>query len=121
MVPAGPGHPAKDSETEPRNLMGKPIRCPECGEVYRTLDRVEDLRDNDGVCLVCNAPIEVANWDRILESYEEEDDLDDVDELDDLDDEDELEDDEEDVEEEDDFAIDEEEDEDEDFEEEEDS
>lgn len=66
--------------------MGKAIRCPECGESYRSLDRVEDLRDNDGVCMVCNAPIEVADWDRILASYEDEEDLDDVDDLEDVDD-----------------------------------
>jgi hypothetical protein len=64
--------------------MGKVIRCPECGEVYRMLERLEDLRDNDGVCLVCNAPIEVADWDRVLASYED-DDLDDVEDLDEVD------------------------------------
>jgi hypothetical protein len=86
--------------------MGKAVRCPECGDVYRTLERIEDLRDNDGVCLTCNSPIEVANWDRILESYEEED-MDDVDDLDDLD---------EDDDDEDDFDEDDEDDDDEDFE-----
>ena len=66
--------------------MGKSVRCPECGEVYRTLVRIEDLRDNDSICLVCNAPIEVADWDRVLASYEE-DDFDDVDDLEEVDDE----------------------------------
>ena len=77
--------------------MGKVIRCPECSELYRTLERLEDLRDNDSVCLVCNSPIEVADWDRVLASYEDED-LDDVDDLDevDFDDEDEDEDEDED-------------------------
>ena len=74
--------------------MGKAIRCPECGESYRTLERLEDLRDNDGVCMVCNAPIEVPDWDRILATHEdEEDDLDDVDDVEDLDDVDDLDDD----------------------------
>jgi hypothetical protein len=63
--------------------MGKSVRCPECGEIYRTLERIEDLRDNDSICIVCNAPIEVADWDRVLASYEE-DDFDDVDDLEDV-------------------------------------
>lgn len=63
--------------------MGKAIRCKECGKVYRDLDELEDLRDNDSVCLVCNATIEVGDWDRVLASYEEdEEDLDDIDEED---------------------------------------
>ena len=65
--------------------MGKIIRCPECSEVYRRLERLEDLRDNDGACMVCNAPIEVQDWDRILASHED-DDLDDVDDLDEVED-----------------------------------
>lgn len=65
--------------------MGKTVRCPECGETYRSLDRLEDLRDNDGICLVCNAPIEVSDWDRVLASYED-DELDDIDDIEDLDD-----------------------------------
>ena len=64
--------------------MGKTVRCPECGEVYRSLERIEDLRDNDGVCLVCNAPIEGTDWDKVLASYEDED-LDDVDDLEEVD------------------------------------
>ena len=65
--------------------MGRIIRCPECGEVYRELETVEELRDNDGICLVCNAPIEVSDWDRVLSSYDDED-LDDVDVVSDDDD-----------------------------------
>lgn len=61
--------------------MGKIVRCRECGRVYRELDELEDLRDNDSVCLQCNNTIEVADWDRVLASYEEEDG--DVDEDDD--------------------------------------
>jgi hypothetical protein len=53
--------------------MGKIVRCRECGKVYRELDELEDLRDNDSVCLVCNNTIEVADWDRVLASYEDED------------------------------------------------
>lgn len=53
--------------------MGKIVRCRECGKVYRELDELEDLRDNDSVCLVCNNTIEVADWDRILASYEDDD------------------------------------------------
>ena len=45
--------------------MGKIVRCRECGKVYRELDELEDLRDNDSVCLVCNNTIEVADWDRV--------------------------------------------------------
>ena len=63
--------------------MGKVIRCPECAKVYRGPDELEVLRDNDSICLVCNAPIEVSDWDRILASWEDEEDLDDID--DDLD------------------------------------
>lgn len=60
--------------------MGKIVKCRECGKVYRELDELEDLRDNDSVCLVCNNTIEVADWDRILASYEDEDgDVDDDD------------------------------------------
>jgi hypothetical protein len=75
--------------------MGKTVRCPECGERYRTLERLEDLRDNDSVCLVCNAPIEVVDWDRVLASYEDEDDLDDVDDLEEVEDEEDADEDEE--------------------------
>jgi hypothetical protein len=58
--------------------MGKTVHCRECGKVYRELDELEDLRDNDSVCLVCNNTIEVADWDRILASYEDDEgDLDD--------------------------------------------
>jgi hypothetical protein len=66
-----------------RRSMGKFVRCQECGKVYRDPEELEELRDNDSVCMVCNAPIEVADWDRILASWEDEEDLDDVD--DDLD------------------------------------
>ena len=52
--------------------MGKIVRCRECGKVYRELDELEDLRDNDSVCLVCNNTIEVADWDRVLASYEDD-------------------------------------------------
>ena len=61
--------------------MGKTVHCMECGKVYRDLDELEDLRDNDSVCLVCNNTIEVADWDRILASYEDDEgDVDDLDE-----------------------------------------
>lgn len=70
--------------------MGKIVRCRECGEVYRELDQLEDLRDNDSVCLKCNNTIEVADWDRVLASYEDEDAEDgDEDDEDDWDDDDE--------------------------------
>ena len=67
--------------------MGKVIKCRECGKVYRDLEELEDLRDNDSVCLVCNSTIEVADWDRILASYEDDDETGDVDD-DDWDDDD---------------------------------
>ena len=60
--------------------MGRAVRCPECGKVLDNREELEDLRDNDSVCLVCNAPIEVADWDRVLASYDEDEDLDDLDE-----------------------------------------
>lgn len=69
--------------------MGKIVRCRECGKVYRELDELEDLRDNDSVCLVCNNTIEVPDWDRILASYE--DDEGDVDDDDDWEEDDEAE------------------------------
>ncbi len=59
--------------TETPTSMGKIVRCRECGKVYRELDELEDLRDNDSVCLVCNNTIEVADWDRVLASYEDDD------------------------------------------------
>lgn len=68
--------------------MGKIVRCRECGKVYRELDELEDLRDNDSVCLVCNNTIEVADWDRILASYEDDEgDVEDDEDEDDWDDE----------------------------------
>src|SRR5262245_38119848 len=72
--------------------MGKIVRCRECGKVYRELDELEDLRDNDSVCLVCNNTIEVPDWDRVLASYEDDDG--DVEEDDDWDEDEEAEDDE---------------------------
>ena len=54
--------------------MGKVVRCPECAKVYRDPDELEELRDNDSVCMVCNAPIEVSDWDRVLASWEADDD-----------------------------------------------
>lgn len=63
--------------------MGKVVRCPECSKVYRDLDELEELRENDSICMVCNAPIEVSDWDRILASWDDNEDLDDID--DDLD------------------------------------
>src|SRR5262245_23990211 len=72
---------------QPATTMGKSVHCRECGKVYRELDELEDLRDNDSVCLVCNNTVEVADWDRILASFEEDDgDVEDVDD-DDWDDE----------------------------------
>ncbi len=65
--------------------MGKVVRCPECRKVFDAIEELEDLRSNDSICLVCNAPIEVADWDRVLASYDEDEDLDDLDE-DDIDD-----------------------------------
>jgi hypothetical protein len=59
--------------------MGKVVRCPECRKVFDDIEELEDLRSNDSICLVCNAPIEVADWDRVLASYEEDEDLDDLD------------------------------------------
>ena len=73
--------------------MGKIVRCRECGKVYRDLEELEDLRDNDSVCLVCNSTIEVADWDRVLASYEDDEDDGDVDDDDWDDDDDDLDDD----------------------------
>ena len=70
-------------------IMGKSVTCKECSKVYRELDELEDLRDNDSVCLVCNNTIEVADWDRILASFEDLDDEDDWDDDDEDEDEDE--------------------------------
>ena len=55
------------------------ITCPECDKVYRDLEELEDLRDNDSICLACNAPIEVSDWDRVLASHDDDGDLDDID------------------------------------------
>jgi len=74
-----------------RIAMGKVVRCAECRKVFDDIEELEDLRNNDSICLVCNAPIEVADWDRVLASYDEEDE--DLDDLDDDDIEDSLDDD----------------------------
>lgn len=63
--------------------MGKILRCRECGKVYRDLEELEDLRDNDSVCLVCNSTIEVPDWDRLLASYEDDETDGDADDIDD--------------------------------------
>jgi hypothetical protein len=65
--------------------MGKVVRCAECRKVFDDIEELEDLRNNDSICLSCNAPIEVADWDRVLASYDEDEDLDDLDD-DDLED-----------------------------------
>ena len=67
--------------------MGKVVNCLECAKVYRNLEELEDLRDNDALCMVCNAPIEVSDWDQVLASYEEdEEDMDDLEEEEDVED-----------------------------------
>jgi hypothetical protein len=68
--------------------MGKILRCRDCGKVYRDVEELEDLRDNDSVCLVCNNTIDVADWDRVLASYEDDDGQGDADDEDDWDDDD---------------------------------
>ena len=68
--------------------MGKILRCRDCGKVYRDVEELEDLRDNDSVCLVCNNTIEVGDWDRVLASYEDDDDDVNEDDDDDWDDDD---------------------------------
>ena len=72
--------------------MGKIVKCRECGKSYRDPEELEDLRDNDSVCLVCNSTIEVADWDRVLASYEDDDEDSDIDD-DDWDDDDVMDDD----------------------------
>ena len=108
--------PGPNPLTKQPTAMGKIVKCRECGKSYRDLEELEDLRDNDSVCLVCNSTVEVADWDRILASYEDDDDDDDVDD-DDWDDDDEVEeseDDEDDVSDDDFEDLDEEEEEDDD-------
>ena len=61
--------------------MGKTVRCRECSKVYRNPEELEELRDNDSICMVCNAPIEVADWDQVLGSWDADGDLDDVDDV----------------------------------------
>ena len=68
--------------------MGKILRCRDCGKVYRDVEELEDLRDNDSVCLVCNNTIDVADWDRVLASYEDDEGDGDDDDEDDWDDDD---------------------------------
>ena len=63
--------------------MGKIVRCCDCGKIYRDVEELEDLRDNDSACLVCNSALEVADWDRVLASYEDDDGEREVDEDDD--------------------------------------
>ena len=60
--------------------MGTIVRCSECAAVYRDLEELGDLRDNDSICLRCNGPIEIADWDWLLSTWEEDPDLDDVEE-----------------------------------------
>ncbi|HET6203123.1 MAG TPA: hypothetical protein VFI25_10025 [Planctomycetota bacterium] len=52
--------------------MGKTIRCDTCNRSYRSLKAVEALRDNDGVCLECDNPIDVEDWDEVVDSWAEE-------------------------------------------------
>lgn len=66
--------------------MGTIVRCSECAAVYRDLEELGDLRDNDSICLRCNGPIEIADWDWLLSTWEEDPDLDDVEEGQDEDD-----------------------------------
>lgn len=68
--------------------MGTIVRCSECAAVYRDLEELGDLRDNDSICLRCNGPIEIADWDWLLSTWEEDPDLDDVEEGQDEDDDD---------------------------------
>ena len=99
--------------------MGKIVKCRSCGKAYRDLEELEDLRDNDSTCLVCNDTIEVSDWDRVLASYEDDDedgdvddddwDDDDMDDMDDDDDDDITDDDFEDLDDDDDLDEDEEE------------
>jgi hypothetical protein len=51
--------------------MGKTIRCDSCNKSYRTLKAIEALRENDGVCLECDNPIEVEDWDEVVDSWGE--------------------------------------------------
>ena len=54
--------------------MSQTVRCPECSKVYRDLEALEDLSENDSICMACNAPIPVADWDQVLSSYNEDED-----------------------------------------------
>lgn len=72
-------HSGPEAPLPARMAMGKVVRCAECRKVFDDVEELEDLRNNDSICLVCNAPIEVADWDRVLASYDEDEDLDDLD------------------------------------------
>ena len=51
--------------------MGKTIRCDSCRKSYRTLKALEALHENDGICLECENPIEVEDWDAVMDSWAE--------------------------------------------------
>lgn len=68
-VPSIPSLPGPS----PKATMGQTVSCEECHKVYRSTDTLEDLRQNDSICLVCSNPIEVEDWDRVLASYDNDD------------------------------------------------
>jgi hypothetical protein len=74
-VRLAPGGPPPGGVLRPRRGsgvdMGKTIRCDSCNKSYRTLKAVEALRENDGVCLECDNPIEVEDWDEVVDSWGE--------------------------------------------------
>ena len=59
--------------------MARVIRCSECGKAYRTLEQLEELRENESLCLRCRALIEVDDWDEILDNWEDPEDDEDED------------------------------------------
>ena len=52
--------------------MGMSVSCPECGLHYDQLPQLEELRENESVCLRCGLPVAVGSWDLLLASWEEE-------------------------------------------------
>ena len=52
--------------------MGISVTCAECGKLYDELQALEELRENESVCLRCGTPVAVESWDLLLVTWEEE-------------------------------------------------
>ena len=52
--------------------MAISITCAKCGKSYAQQQHLEELRENESICLRCATVVKVDNWDLVLVSWEEE-------------------------------------------------